>query len=1506
MVHQADSTPDVVDDRLSLSTSPTSVAHSSHHETAHPSPAPVDYSLHPDALDLEVSANGVERPLAAADVGGVSLRRQLVTTILPGVLIPLGAAGLLSYVTTTQRAAEQNKKMLEGQAASASETTSQLLQDALKLPTIVATDPAVIEFARNSSQAAATAGIPQVPTAQLEQRFSATKLLRPNPPLNDYLRRTADIGQFDELLITEQHGFNVAYNRPTARFVQQNQSWWQRAKTDLAPVVELHVDPATQSASVNLVHAIVAPNSREFWGVARGKISMDYFNQALQRLGQADLSQTEQVQLVAPSGDGDLVTIASIGSESDTSATALDDTVQQQVSALLQQRQFQPTDPTGDRSLVTTLTQNGKHYALSTVPGTNWVAIASVNETSGIAGDRELALTFTAIFLLLGAMTSGVILLVAKRLSHPIDQLSHTVEQVSAGNLNLFTEPRGSRETRQLATRFNYLVSQVNTSLQQQSAALQRAQLLSNITTAANQGNHHDVFALAVQAAKSQLQADRVVIYAFEADWSGSIVAEAVEPEWPQALGNQITDACIPKSILEEYSQGRIAATREVQATNYSPAHKQLLEQLEVKASLIVPIVSGGVLLGLLVAHQCSGLRDWQEDEVTYLRELASQVGLALTGITLLARKAAEVERAQILKDVTLRIRQSVNVEDILQLSADEVRRVMKTDRALIYQFNPDWQSGVVVAEAVKGGWTKAFGQVIHNPLTEGDLDRYHGGTVWSSKDTQNDAISDRHYAALERLQVKAVIAAPIFRNGQLYGLLCGHHCATPRQWLETEADLLTQLAVQVGFALDQADLLEKQAAAAKQARQLSEITAQVRETLQPAQIFSAAVNGVRQALETDRTLVYLFGHQWQGKVVSESVADDWSSVLETTIPVPHFAARYIEHYQSGRIQTLTTIEEASLTDCYMGGFAPFEVKANLVAPILVGKRLVALLVAHHCSEPRQWQEADVTFFRQVATQVGFALDQVTVLKQQADEAKRARQINEITSRMRESSDRSQMYGIVTRALRQTLKVDRAIVYLFDAHWNGKVVAESVAEGWPTALKASIADPCFAQSYVEKYRQGRVQAVRNIYEANLDPCYLGQLEPFQVKASVVAPIVMSDRLLGLLVVHQCSGTRSWRESEINFLRQVAIQLGFALEQVQLLEQREQSRIAAEALLQEQRQQKEAIQQQLIKLLEEVEGASRGDLTVRAEVTVGEIGTVADFFNSIVESLHQIVLNVKHSAYQVNASLISSEKATRSLAEDAQQQAEETTRTLGSVEEMTLSIQEVASRAIRAADVARSASSTARASGTAMDLTVQNILSLRETIGETAKKVKRLGESSQQISRVVSLINQIALQTNLLAINAGIEAARAGEEGQGFAVVAEEVGELAARSAAATQEIEYIVETIQRETSKVVEAMELGTTQVVEGTQLVGEAKTSLNRILEVSDEIDGLVQSISEATVSQVQTSNAVTSLMKEIARVSAHTSNASLQVSSSLRQTVDIAQELQASMGTFKVNAEA
>jgi methyl-accepting chemotaxis protein PixJ len=543
-----------------------------------------------------------------------------------------------------------------------------------------------------------------------------------------------------------------------------------------------------------------------------------------------------------------------------------------------------------------------------------------------------------------------------------------------------------------------------------------------------------------------------------------------------------------------------------------------------------------------------------------------------------------------------------------------------------------------------------------------------------------------------------------------------------------------------------------------------------------------------------------------------------------------------------------------------------------------------------------------------LSANINLMAEQLQVLvKEQELDVEGVKLLADITLRIRRILKTEDIYHAAVKEVHRALKTDRVIIYSLNPDtWDGVVVAESVTGNWPEMLGVQIDDPYFREHYLQIYHDGQVQAVANIHQdqslKNADG-YIQILEKFAVKGNLIVPIVTQEQLLGFLIAHHCETPRVWQQSEIDLFQQIATQVGYALEQAKLLEQIEQARNVVVRGSNEERQEKETLQQQLLELLNDVEGAARGDLTVRADVTAGEIGTVADFFNSIVESLRDIVTQVKQTATQVNTAVGSNEGAIRHLAEEALTQAAEINRTLDTVDKMTQSMKAVAESAEKAAFIANHAAHTAAKSGHAMDLTVLNILSLRETVGETGKKVKRLGESSQQISRVVSLINQIAIQTNLLAINAGIEAARAGEEGQGFAVVAEEVGELAVRSAAATQEIEQIVENIQRETSEVVQAMEIGTTQVVEGTLIVEEAKQSLSEILDVSRQIDSLVQSISTATASQVETSQSVSQLMKDIAGISQRTSDSSRQVSESLQQTVEISQQLQDTVETFKVS---
>ncbi len=328
---------------------------------------------------------------------------------------------------------------------------------------------------------------------------------------------------------------------------------------------------------------------------------------------------------------------------------------------------------------------------------------------------------------------------------------------------------------------------------------------------------------------------------------------------------------------------------------------------------------------------------------------------------------------------------------------------------------------------------------------------------------------------------------------------------------------------------------------------------------------------------------------------------------------------------------------------------------------------------------------------------------------------------------------------------------------------------------------------------------------------------------------------------------------------------------------------------------------DALTDQVLQLLNEIKGAARGDLTVRAEVNEGAMGSVADSFNFLVASLRRVVNGIQTVASQVTHATGDSISATQELASQAQVQSQQIQGTLNQLDQMILSIRNVADTAQRAEQVAQKAAQSAEEGDQAVGKTVQGVNELRDTMAQTAKMIKRLGENSQKIESIVSVISQIASQTNLLALNATIEAARAGEQGEGFAVVAEEVRKLAERSATATEEIDSIVRMIQEETARVVIAMEEGTQEVVQGTQLAAQAKDRLVNIIEVSREINHLVLNISQASQQQAKAADAISGTVQQMSQVASETSQRAESVTGTLSSLNEVVDQLQSSVQNFR-----
>ena len=332
--------------------------------------------------------------------------------------------------------------------------------------------------------------------------------------------------------------------------------------------------------------------------------------------------------------------------------------------------------------------------------------------------------------------------------------------------------------------------------------------------------------------------------------------------------------------------------------------------------------------------------------------------------------------------------------------------------------------------------------------------------------------------------------------------------------------------------------------------------------------------------------------------------------------------------------------------------------------------------------------------------------------------------------------------------------------------------------------------------------------------------------------------------------------------------------------------------------------RDSIQESIMKLLDEVSDVAKGDLTVEAEVTEDITGAIADSFNHMIYQLRSIVCNVQRATLEVGSSAGMIQATAEQLADGSRAQADQIIDSTAALDEMAVSIQQVSENASLSSTVAEQALDNAKQGTLAVQNTIQGMQRIRSQVQETAKRIKRLGERSQEISEIVQLIGDIADRTSILALNASIQAARAGEAGRSFAVVAEEVERLAERSTNATKQIASLVNTIQSETNEAVIAMEESTHEVVQGSQVADKAGQALNEIESVSSRLAGLIQSITLAATQQARGSDNLSKAMNEISQVTQHTASGTKKTANDINQLSLLAEDLRSSVSTFKIPA--
>lgn len=550
------------------------------------------------------------------------------------------------------------------------------------------------------------------------------------------------------------------------------------------------------------------------------------------------------------------------------------------------------------------------------------------------------------------------------------------------------------------------------------------------------------IFATTTQETRNLLQCDRASIYRFNPDWSGEFIWESIAPGWrPLVVGKEVRTTWADKYLQEtqggRYQRQETFAVDDIYTMGYHSCHIEILEQFQVRAYCIAPILVGDQLWGLLAAYQNSGTRHWKTEEINLLSRIGHQLGVALQHAQSMeqlqfqsAQLTKAVDREKAVAKIIDKIRRSLDIRVIFQTTAHEVRQLTQADRVVIYRFNPDW-SGEFVVESMAEGWRSLLqnqsdqagfycngdGCKVKSLVIPKAVDTYfqetqggpyaHGEVCRVACDIYQSGFSDCYVEFLESLQAKAYANVAIYQGDNLWGLLAVYQNSAPRNWEKSDLNFLIQVSSHLGVALQQAELLgqaeqrstvlqttlevqlrqraEELVREAERERAIFQVIDKIRHTLDIKTIFQTTATEVRRLLNADRVAMFQFipgSGYTEGEFVSEDVLPQFPSAMAVHLQDHCFGERHATHYQRGQIWAVDDIWQANLPECHLTILSRFQVRANLVVPLLEGDDLWGLLCIHQCVAPRQWQEKEKEFVNQIAAQLGVALQQAEFLNQ--------------------------------------------------------------------------------------------------------------------------------------------------------------------------------------------------------------------------------------------------------------------------------------------------------------------------------------------------------------------------------------------------------------------------------------------------------------------------------------------------------------------------------------------
>ncbi|MDZ8027717.1 MAG: GAF domain-containing protein [Nostoc sp. DedQUE11] len=430
----------------------------------------------------------------------------------------------------------------------------------------------------------------------------------------------------------------------------------------------------------------------------------------------------------------------------------------------------------------------------------------------------------------------------------------------------------------------------------------------------------------------------------------------------------------------------------------------------------------------------------------------------------------------------------------------------------------------------------------------------------------------------------------------------------------------------------------------AEQQQAVFKVIAEIRESLDTDTIFQTTTKEVCQLIKADRVSVYRFDADWGGEFVGdfEAASPYWSNESDLGINTI-WNDTYLQDTQGGRYRHNQTfavddIYKAEFTQCHIDNLEQFQIRAFVLAPIFVGQKLWGLLASYQHSGPRQWKAPEIDFLSQIAAQMGVALQQAELLTQTREQAldlqqaaEQQRVLFEVVAKVRESLNLDAIFQTTTQEICKSLQADRVAVYRFQADWSGEYIAEFVNEGWVKVVNPGT-NIIWRDSYLQetqggRYRHNETFVVDNIYEANHSACHVAALEEIQAKAYAIAPIFIRQQLWGLLAAYQNSAPRYWETSEIQFLTQIANQLGVALQQVELLNQtKEQKEKLARALEDLKQTQTQLIQTEKMSSLGQLVAGVAHEINNPVNFIYGNINHVSEYAQDLLGILDLYLRN----------------------------------------------------------------------------------------------------------------------------------------------------------------------------------------------------------------------------------------------------------------------------------------